>query len=143
MQKLANVMAWLRRQGLIGMAVVVFLALGFRSAIADWNDVPTGSMKPTILIGDRIFVVLRYSIQGVAPDTDRNIDLKVMDPDGTPVDFLSVARKLGPDNGTFSATLESILPSSLTPGNYTLITELSGGPQTTRRALRFAIDPAR
>ena len=28
----------------------------FRSAIADWNDVPTGSMKPTILIGDRIFV---------------------------------------------------------------------------------------
>ena len=56
MQKLANVMAWLRRQGLIGMAVVVLLALGLRSAIADWNDVPTGSMKPTILIGDRIFV---------------------------------------------------------------------------------------
>src|SRR5580765_3548586 len=28
----------------------------FRSAIADWNDVPTGSMKPTILEGDRIFV---------------------------------------------------------------------------------------
>ena len=52
MQKLANVMAWLRRQGLIGMAVVVFLALGFRSAIADWNDVPTGSMKPTILMGE-------------------------------------------------------------------------------------------
>src|SRR5438105_739084 len=28
----------------------------FRSSIADWNDVPTGSMKPTILEGDRIFV---------------------------------------------------------------------------------------
>jgi signal peptidase I len=28
----------------------------FRSAVADWNDVPTGSMKPTILEGDRIFV---------------------------------------------------------------------------------------
>ncbi|MBW1892024.1 MAG: signal peptidase I, partial [Deltaproteobacteria bacterium] len=27
-----------------------------KSAIADWNDVPTGSMEPTILIGDRIFV---------------------------------------------------------------------------------------
>jgi signal peptidase I len=27
-----------------------------RSAVADWNDVPTGSMKPTILEGDRIFV---------------------------------------------------------------------------------------
>jgi signal peptidase I len=36
---------------------VVFLVLGsFRSAIADWNDVPTGSMKPTILEGDRVFV---------------------------------------------------------------------------------------
>jgi signal peptidase I len=37
--------------------LVVGLVLGsFRSAIADWNDVPTGSMKPTILEGDRIFV---------------------------------------------------------------------------------------
>src|SRR5690606_9813612 len=27
-----------------------------RSAVADWNDVPTGSMKPTIIEGDRIFV---------------------------------------------------------------------------------------
>lgn len=28
----------------------------FRSAVADWNDVPTGSMEPTILPGDRILV---------------------------------------------------------------------------------------
>ena len=37
---------------------VVFLALMFifRSAVADWNTVPTGSMKPTILEGDRITV---------------------------------------------------------------------------------------
>ncbi len=28
----------------------------FRSAFADWNDVPTGSMKPTIIEGDRILV---------------------------------------------------------------------------------------
>jgi len=28
----------------------------FRSAIADWNDVPTGSMEPTIMPGERIFV---------------------------------------------------------------------------------------
>ena len=27
-----------------------------RSAVADWNDVPSGSMIPTILVGDRIFV---------------------------------------------------------------------------------------
>ncbi len=37
---------------------VLFLALMFvfRSAIADWNEVPTGSMLPTIVEGDRIFV---------------------------------------------------------------------------------------
>ena len=35
---------------------IVFLALMFcfRSAIADWNDVPSGSMKPTLIEGDRI-----------------------------------------------------------------------------------------
>jgi len=28
----------------------------FRAAVADWNPVPTGSMLPTILVGDRIVV---------------------------------------------------------------------------------------
>lgn len=37
---------------------IIFLALMFmfRSACADWNTVPTASMKPTILEGDRIAV---------------------------------------------------------------------------------------
>jgi signal peptidase I len=39
-------------------SILVFLSLMlvFRSAVADWSDVPTGSMKPTIVEGDRIFV---------------------------------------------------------------------------------------
>ncbi len=36
--------------------ITLLLVTSFRSAVADWNDVPTGSMKPTILEGDRIFV---------------------------------------------------------------------------------------
>jgi signal peptidase I len=36
--------------------VAVMIATSFKSAIADWNVVPTGSMKPTIVEGDRIFV---------------------------------------------------------------------------------------
>ncbi|MBN2328145.1 MAG: signal peptidase I [Candidatus Omnitrophica bacterium] len=36
--------------------MVALVVVTFRSAVADWNDVPTGSMKPTILEGDRIFV---------------------------------------------------------------------------------------
>lgn len=35
------------------MALVLF---AFRSAVADWYDVPSGSMRPTILEGDRVFV---------------------------------------------------------------------------------------
>lgn len=42
---------WLRPLVLLLVAL-----LSFRSAVADWNDVPTGSMKPTILEGDRVFV---------------------------------------------------------------------------------------
>lgn len=38
------------------LAVIGLVMFSFRSAIADWNDVPTGSMKPTILEGDRIFI---------------------------------------------------------------------------------------
>jgi len=38
---------------LLIMAIVMFAV---RSSFADWNDVPTGSMKPTIVEGDRIFV---------------------------------------------------------------------------------------
>jgi signal peptidase I len=39
-----------------GFILFIFLMLVFRSSIADWNVVPTGSMKPTILEGDRIWV---------------------------------------------------------------------------------------
>lgn len=36
--------------------VVIAVVFSLRSAVADWNDVPTGSMRPTILEGERIFV---------------------------------------------------------------------------------------
>lgn len=37
--------------------LVALIVMGaVRSAVADWNDVPSGSMKPSILEGDRIFV---------------------------------------------------------------------------------------
>jgi signal peptidase I len=39
-----------------GFLVFLLVMFSFRSAIADWNDVPSGSMLPTILIGDRILV---------------------------------------------------------------------------------------
>jgi signal peptidase I len=36
--------------------VALIVAGSFKSAIADWNTVPSGSMKPTIVEGDRILV---------------------------------------------------------------------------------------
>ena len=40
----------------LSILVAVLLATSFKSALADWNDVPTGSMTPTILAGDRLLV---------------------------------------------------------------------------------------
>jgi signal peptidase I len=48
--------SWLWREWIRPLLVVGIVLGSFRSAIADWNDVPTGSMKPTILEGDRVFV---------------------------------------------------------------------------------------
>jgi len=39
-----------------GFVLFIIVMLLFRSAIADWNQVPTGSMIPSILEGDRIVV---------------------------------------------------------------------------------------
>lgn len=46
---------WWRKEirPLLILALVLF---SLRSSLADWNDVPTGSMKPTILEGDRVLV---------------------------------------------------------------------------------------
>ena len=46
--------AW--RDWVRSILLTVLVITAFRSAVADWNDVPTGSMKPTILEGDRIVV---------------------------------------------------------------------------------------
>jgi len=40
----------------VSIAVAVLIATSFKSAVAELNLVPTGSMKPTILEGDRILV---------------------------------------------------------------------------------------
>lgn len=58
---------WLR-----SVLLIVLVITSFRSAVADWNDVPTGSMKPTIFEGDRIVVnKLAYDLK--IPFTTRRI----------------------------------------------------------------------
>lgn len=56
----------------------IVLMFVFRSAVADWNEVPTGSMKPTILEGDRILVnKMAYDIR--VPFTHISL-FKITDP---------------------------------------------------------------
>jgi len=52
--------------------VLALIVFSIRSSLADWNDVPTGSMKPTIVEGDRIFVnKLAYDLK--VPFTTRHL----------------------------------------------------------------------
>ena len=46
------------------LAVIVFVIIPLKSSIADWNWVPTGSMNPTILEGDLVYVnKLAYNLR--------------------------------------------------------------------------------
>ena len=63
--------AFIRGWG-FSLLAAILIATSFKSAIADWNDVPTGSMEPTILVGDRIFInKLAYDLK--IPYTTRHI----------------------------------------------------------------------
>jgi signal peptidase I len=46
----------LAREWIVPVLLVMVVMAPIRSVIADWNDVPSGSMRPTILEGDRIYV---------------------------------------------------------------------------------------
>src|SRR3954466_7716346 len=46
----------LLKEEVLPLAILAVVLFSIRSSLADWNDVPTGSMKPTILEGDRVFV---------------------------------------------------------------------------------------
>jgi signal peptidase I len=59
MRKIVGFLA--RNKGFITFMLCMIV---FRSAVADWNVVPTGSMQPTIKIGDRILVdKLAYDVR--------------------------------------------------------------------------------
>ena len=60
------------REWLRPLLVVALVLFSFRSAVADWNDIPSGSMEPTLLVGDRIFVNrLAYDLK--VPFTTRHL----------------------------------------------------------------------
>jgi len=85
MKKLIKI--WNNNKGFI---LFIFLMLFFRSAIADWYHVPSGSMQPTILIGDRVYVnKLAFDIK--IPFTDINLNRRAEPQRGDVIVFDSKA----------------------------------------------------
>ena len=81
--------------------IFVLLMVCFRSALADWNTVPTGSMNPTIIEGDRVWVnKLAYDIR--IPFTDISL-MRISNPergdivtfDSGPADATLIKRIIG------------------------------------------------
>lgn len=62
----------INRSGWPAVIVLFLLVLAARSVIADWNPVPTGSMKPTILEGD-VILVNRAAYDLKLPFTTRHL----------------------------------------------------------------------
>ena len=54
--RLKRIALFLWREWVRPTAVIAAIVLPMKSALADWNWVPTGSMKPTILEGDLVLV---------------------------------------------------------------------------------------
>jgi signal peptidase I len=100
---------WARtiREWIVSLAIVAAILLPIRSSIADWNDVPTGSMRPTILEGERIYVnLLAYGLR-------------------VPFTRTWVARWGSPQRG------EVVTLRSPEPGNIRLVKRVIGVPGDT------------
>ena len=70
--KLARSIKIVSREYVLPLAVAVAIVFPLRSSLADWYDVPTGSMKPTIMEGDRI-VAIKAAYDLKVPFTTRHI----------------------------------------------------------------------
>ncbi|HEV2230174.1 MAG TPA: signal peptidase I [Steroidobacteraceae bacterium] len=94
---LEKMRAWWRNYR--GTLLFLCLMLGFRSAWADWVTVPTGSMNPTILEGDRVLVdkhvfglrIPFTRVQVTAGDDPVRGDIVVFD---SPVDGTSLVKRV-------------------------------------------------
>ncbi|MBK9990174.1 MAG: signal peptidase I [Verrucomicrobia bacterium] len=54
--QLASASRYLFREWIKPLALVAAIVLPLKSAVADWNWVPSGSMRPTILEGELVFI---------------------------------------------------------------------------------------
>jgi len=65
--RIVNVRAWLKTNR--GLLVFLVCFGFFRTAVADWNPIPSSSMRPTLLEGD-VVLVNRLAFDLKVPLTD-------------------------------------------------------------------------
>ena len=126
---------------LFGVVMVLF-----RSAIADWNHVPSGSMKPTLLVGDRIWVNrLAYDVK--VPFTDISVH-KMGDPQrgdivvfSSPVNGMRLVKRLVALPGDVIAMRDNHLYINGQWANYTQYTNpsLQGEMQADKHLYQEAV----
>lgn len=137
---------WWRRE-IRPILILVVVMFSIRSSLADWNDVPSGSMQPTILVGDRIFVdKLAYDLK--VPFTTWHLAEWSNPQRGDIVVFYSphdgtrlVKRVVGLPGDTVELRNEQLIING-NPVDYTpLSAELSNQlPKAERQGDQFAIE---
>lgn len=128
-------------------ALFMFLMFVFRSAVADWNSVPTGSMKPTILEGDRILVnKMAYDIRLpfthiplIKLDDPKRGDIAIFD--SAAADKRLVKRVIGLPGDSVELLNNRLIingvaldygPATLAPGHIDLLEDLPGAQHKVR-----------
>ena len=114
---------WWHRSFLFQIVIISLLVFGSRSVIADWNYVPSGSMNPTILEGDAVFVNrLAYDVR--VPFTTVNL-WKRSDPHRgevvifySPVDGTRLVKRVIGEPGDVVAMLNGILHVNGVAANF-------------------------
>jgi len=128
-----------------GFIAFLFCMIVFRSAVADWNTVPTGSMQPTIRIGDRILVdKLAYDVR--LPFTDISL-LHLGDPkrgdivliDSHAADEVLVKRVIGLPGDTV-ALRDNVLYINGREARYAPLASVTGIRDDAQDPARYATE---
>jgi len=129
-----------RRRAWLAAALVVMALLAFRSTVADWNRIPTESMLPSILAGDRILVdKLAYDLR--APFTMQRLARRADPARGEIATFLS------PEDGRVLVKRVIAIPGDEVAlrGNRLMVNGIAAIylPEPERGAARCLAGPAR
>lgn len=125
----------------LSFILFVFLLFSFRSSLADWYDVPSGSMEPGIVVGDRIVVdktayTLEFPFTDVVITKTGNIergDIVIID--SSAADMRLVKRVVGVEGDTVSLSNNKLSINgsharlSQENENATILTESINGHQ--------------